>query len=296
MKKSLCLILTMFFFVGTSINAQNDVLQELINNMVLVEGGSFRMGAQNSTPPSYNWQGIQTIESYNYDSDAQIDESPVHKVTLNTFYICKYEVPQELWEYVMAFSGTTVKGDVLHSISDPWLGVNPSSKYGVGADYPVYNVSWNDIVNIFLPRLNSITGLKFRLPTEAEWEYAARGGKKSKGYIYSGSNIIDDVAWYYGNAYSSSNYGTHPVGTKAPNELGLYDMSGNVSEWCSDWKGCYSSSAQSNPTGPTRGSYRVYRGGSWGNSAQRCRVSFRDNDGPAGRNGIRGLRLVSSSL
>ena len=299
MKKSLCLILTMFLFVGPSINAQNDVLQELIDNMVLVEGGTFMMGAQNTTPPSYNWQGIQTPESYNYDSGADPQESPVHKVTLNDFYIGKYEVTQQLWKYVMTYSGTTVSGDVLYAIPNPWLGENPSSEYGVGTNYPAYYVSWEDIVNIFLPRLNSITGKTFRLPTEAEWEYAARGGKKSKGYIYSGSNIIGDVAWYRVNAYdvgsSSSNYGTHQVGTKAPNELGLYDMSGNVSEWCSDWYGSYSSSSQSNPTGPTSGSSRVDRGGSWYNIAQGCRVSYRDYSGnPGTRYNNLGFRLVLS--
>ena len=137
-------------------------------------------------------------------------------------------------------------------------------------------------------KLNAITGKTFRLPTEAEWEYAARGGSKSKDYKYSGSNNIDDVAWYDGN----SSYKTHEVGTKAPNELGLYDMSGNVWEWCSDWYGEYSSSTQTNPTGPTSGSYRVLRGGSWDSYAEFCRVSYRSSYTPADRYSYNGLRLV----
>ena len=190
-------------------------------------------------------------------TSAQRDkEYPTHQVTLSDFYIGKYEVTQEQWEIVM--------------------GNNPS--WFKGANNPVENVLWDDCLE-FIEKLNQLTGLKFRLPTEAEWEYAARGGNKSKGYKYSGSNTIGDVAWYYDNAYnvgsSSSNYGTHPVGTKAPNELGLYDMSGNVHEWCSDWFGSYSSSAQTNPTGPTSGSYRVLRGGSWSYRANYCRVSDR---------------------
>ena len=133
------------------------------------------------------------------------------------------------------------------------------------------------------------TGKKFRLPTEAEWEYAARGGNKSKGYKYAGSNTIGDVAWYSSNSSSK----THPVKQKAANELGLYDMSGNVYEWCQDWYGSYNSSVQTNPTGASSGSYRVTRGGSWDYSAKCCRVSDRSNDVPSYRynNGL-GLRLA----
>ncbi|MBR3766219.1 MAG: SUMF1/EgtB/PvdO family nonheme iron enzyme, partial [Muribaculaceae bacterium] len=139
-----------------------------------------------------------------------------------------------------------------------------------------------------------ITGKTFRLPTEAEWEYAARGGNKSKGYKYSGSNTIGDVAWYNSNSSAM----THQVGTKAPNELGLYDMSGNVWECCSDWhdENYYSSSPSNNPTGPTSGSYRVDRGGSWGNNARSCRVSYRDRSTPDYRDCYYGFRLVCSSL
>ena len=261
------------------------------DEMVYVEGGTFTMGAQSSSSSSSN-----------YDSDAYSRESPVHQVTLSDFYIGKYEVTQQLWEYVMKYNGTAADGTSMSAYaSDVWLGTNPSSSEGVGDYYPAYYVSWEDIVNIFIPRLNKITGKTFRLPTEAEWEYAARGGNKSKGYKYSGSNTIGDVAWYYDNAYyvglSSSDYGTHQVGTKSPNELGIYDMSGNVWEWCSDWysSSYYSSSPSSNPTGPTSapfGSFRVLRGGSWSYLAQYCRVSDRGYADPFSRSDIGGFRLA----
>ena len=242
------------------------------DEMVYVEGGTFTMGATSE-------QGT---------SDPYSDEYPTHQVTLSDFYIGKYEVTQQLWEYVMKYSGTAADGSSMSAYaSDVWLGTNPSSSYGVGDYYPAYYVSWEDIVNIFIPRLNKITGKTFRLPTEAEWEYAARGGSKSKGYKYSGSNTIGDVAWYYNNSSL-----THQVGSKLPNELGIYDMSGNVWEWCSDWYGSYSSSSQTNPTGPTSGSYRVLRGGGWYGSAQICRVSIRYYGSPDFRGSYFGFRLV----
>ena len=250
------------------------------DEMVYVEGGTFTMGATSE-------------QGSDYDSD----ELPTHQVTLSDFYIGKYEVSQQLWEYVMKYSGTAADGSSMSAYaSDVWLGTNPSSTYGVGDYYPAYNVSWEDIVNIFIPRLNRITGKIFRLPTEAEWEYAARGGNKSKGYKYSGSNIISDVAWYDDKTYNTNNFGTHQVGTKSPNELGIYDMSGNVYEWCSDWYGSYSSSSQTNPTGPTSGSYRVYRGGSWNFEAQYCRVSYRNDIIPSFRSDRSGFRLVCDGL
>ena len=217
-------------------------------DMVYVEGGTFDMGATTE-------QG----------SDAYSDEKPVHSVTLSGYYIGKCEVTQELWEAVM--------------------GSNPSEF--IGAQKPVESVSWNDCQE-FVSRLNSLTGRTFRLPTEAEWEYAARGGNQSLHYKYSGSNNIDEVAWYYNNSGST----THEVGTKSPNELGIYDMSGNVYEWCSDWYGGYSAGAQTNPQGPSSGSYRVLRGGSWSNNARDCRVSYRSSNGPNYGIKIFGLRLV----
>ena len=250
------------------------------DEMVFVEGGTFTMGATSE-------QG--TLDPYD-------DEYPTHQVTLSDFYIGKYEVTQQLWEYVMKYSGTAADGSSMSAYaSDVWLGTNPSSSYGVGNYYPAYYVSWEDIVNIFIPRLNKITGKIFRLPTEAEWEYVARGGNKSKGYKYSGSNTIGDVAWYYDNAYNTTdNYGTHTVGTNEPNELGIYGMSGNVSEWCSDWysSSYYSSSPSTNPTGPTSGSRRVRRGGSWNRIASHCRVSYRDGRDPDFRSNYLGFRLV----
>lgn len=220
-----------------------------------VEGGTFRMGAQSTNPGGLN-----------YDSEADDDyESPVHSVTLSTFYMGETEVTQELWWAVM--------------------GSNPS--HFSGANLPVEKVSWNMIVNEFLPVLNAATGQNFRLPTEAEWEYAARGGNQGHGYKYAGSYMIDTVAWYKDN---SSNQ-TRPVGTKLPNELGLFDMSGNVYEWCSDWFGNYSIGSQTNPQGPLSGSDRVLRGGGWYNESKYCRVSYRKGFDPVKGVNDLGFRL-----
>ena len=217
--------------------------------MVYVQGGTFQMGA--------------TAEQ---GSDAYDGEKPVHSVTLSDFHIGKYEVTQGLWKEVM--------------------GENPSYNKA-GDNYPVEMVSWEDCQR-FIERLNSRTGLNFRLPTEAEWEYAARGGQKSRGYKYSGSTYgLGSVAWYEGNSGNR----THPVGQKQANELGLYDMSGNVYEWCYDWYGRYSSSSQRNPSGPASGALRVLRGGSYSFSARHCRVSFRSGVVPGIRTDL-GLRLV----
>ena len=222
--------------------------------MKRVQGGTFWMGAQSTNP-----------NGQNYDSDAYSDESPVHSVTVSTFYMGETEVTQELWQAVM--------------------GSNPS--YFSGTNRPVEQVSWNMIVNEFIPALNALTGRNFRLPTEAEWEYAARGGSQGHGYKYAGSNMVGNVAWYYEN----SNNQTHPVATKSPNELGLYDMSGNVYEWCSDRYGNYSSGSQTNPQGPSSGSDRVLRGGSWYSGARNCRVSNRFNYYPGYSISRAGFRL-----
>ncbi len=190
--------------------------------------------------------------------------TPTHNVTLSSYYIGKTEVTQALWTAVM--------------------GSNPS--YWVGNNLPVEMVSWN-VCQTFIKKLNELTGETFRLPTEAEWEFAAKGGNKSKGYTYSGSNTIDDVAWYGDNSGDK----THEVATKSPNELGIYDMTGNVWEWCQDWYGGYSGSAQGNPTGPTSGSFRVDRGGSWNTSAANCRAASRGSS-PSHAYGSLGLRLA----
>lgn len=165
------------------------------------------------------------------------------------------------------------------------------ASYGKGNNYPAYRVSWNDIKE-FIRKLNKITNKDFRLPTEAEWEYAARGGRKSKGYKYSGSNNIGSVAWYTDNSGGK----THPVKGKSPNELGIYDMTGNVWERCSDWyaSNYYEKSPSTNPQGPSSGSNRVLRGGSWGRIARRCRVSFRSSSDIGDRNCGSGFRLCLS--
>ena len=230
-----------------------DPLEALAESMVFVAGGTFQMGA--------------TSEQ---ESDAYDGERPVHAVTLNDFYIGKYEVTQAQWKAVMGSNQSWFTGD---------------------DNLPVEEVSWEEVQE-FIKKLNALTGKTYRLPTEAEWEYAARGGKKSLGYKYAGSNTVGDVAWYWAN----SGYKTHPVGQKQPNELGLYDMSGNVEEWCQDWYGGYPSSAQTNPTGPSSGSYRVLRGGHWGSSARDCRVAFRNNGNPSYGDSFGGFRLVEGEL
>ena len=238
--------------------------------MVEVRGGTFTMGA--------------TAEQ---GSDVDSDEKPTHQVTLSSYSIGKTEVTQALWQAVMGKSVSQIASE------------NGWNTYGVGLNYPMYDVSWEDC-QAFITKLNALTGKNFRLPTEAEWEFAARGGNNSRGYKYSGSNTLSNVAWYTDSNtlsnvawyidYSSST--THPVATKASNELGIYDMSGNVWEWCSDWKGSYSSSSQYNPTGPNSGSLRVFRGGCWFSRARLCRVSDRNYDYPASRDHFLGLRLA----
>ena len=217
--------------------------------MIAVNGGTFQMGA--------------TAEQ---TDDADADEYPVHSVTLSDYYIGETEVTQELWVAVMGSNPSYFTGDM---------------------QCPVECVSWDDCQE-FISKLNSLTGENFKLPTEAQWEYAARGGENSNGYLYSGSNTIGEVAWYGGN----SNSKTHAVKTKSPNELGIYDMSGNVWEWCYDWFGDYSSSSVTNPTGPSSGSSRVPRGGCWFDYAKYCRVAVRGHSYPDYGNFYYGLRLA----
>lgn len=218
-------------------------------DMVEVRGGTFSMGATSE-------------QGSDYDFEKPV---PVHSVTLSSYYIGKTEVTQALWKAVMGSNPSDFKGD----------------------DLPVENVSWDDCQE-FIEKLNYLTGQNFRFPTEAEWEFACRGGNNSLGYKYSGSDSIDNVAWYDGNSGDK----THPVATKSANELGIYDMSGNVWELCCDWYGDYTSGAQTNPKGPGSGSYRVCRGGSWYGYARYCRSLFRDYLIPTYRDSILGLRLA----
>ena len=201
-----------------------------------------------------------------YTGEANIDEMPAHEVTVSSFAIGQTEVTQELWQAIM--------------------GTNPSY-FADDPQRPVEQVSWEDCQE-FIARLNELTGENFRLPTEAEWEYAARGGNQTAGSIFSGSNNIDEVAWFYFN----SDYATRPVAGKSDNELNLFDMSGNVSEWCSDWYGAYPTEPQVNPVGPVEGSRRILRGGSWRSISRDCRNTSRYGDTPDQRGDEVGLRLA----
>ncbi len=224
--------------------------------MVEVEGGTFTMGVDNETV---------------YAGDANIDELPAHEVTVSNFSIAETEVTQELWQAVM--------------------GTNPSN-FSDDPKRPVEWVTW-EACQAFISRLNALTGENFRLPTEAEWEFAARGGNKSMGTLYSGSNEINDVAWYFFNCQSGTpDYGTHAVATKGVNELGIYDMCGNVAEWCSDWYGTYPAESQTDPVGPEMGTRRVYRGGSWYSISRDCRITSRNGDAPNQGSNEVGLRLA----
>ena len=247
-------------------NLEKDIVLPKIE-MVFVQGGTFTMGCTDE-------QG----------SDCDSDEKPAHQVTLSDYYIGKYEVTQGLWKKVM--------------------GSNPSNFKNCGDDCPVESVSWNDCQE-FISKLNQLTGKRFRLPTEAEWEYAARGGNKANYQTkYAGSNALGEVAWYLDNSdvnysggyeYKGRKLGTHTVGTKKPNALGIYDMSGNVWEWCNDWYGHYSSGGVMNPKGASTGSIRVIRGGSWYFSGYGYRVSNRTYFNPGISDGNGGVRLVFSS-
>ena len=245
---------------GDDDDEKGDDTPKFENQTITLEGGvSFKMIAVEG--------GTFLMGSSESDAEADDDEKPQHEVTLSNYYIGETEVTQELWKAVM--------------------GSNPS--YFEGAKRPVEKVSWDDC-QTFILKLNEKTGKTFRLPTEAEWEYAARGGKKSKGYTYSGSNSIGDVAWYEDNSGNQ----THDVGTKQANELGIYDMSGNVWEWCQDWycETYYENSPSTNPLGPDLGMSRVNRGGSRWNGARGCRVANRGGRSPGYRYIDLGFRLA----
>ena len=222
-------------------------------NMVQVEGGRFNMGG--------------TCEQLGKNFRPEDDEYPIHVVTLDDYFIGETEVTQRLWQAVM--------------------GDNPSGFTG-DLDLPVERVMWIEC-QTFVSKLSELTGIDFRLPTESEWEYAARGGKYSQHYIFSGSDDVDEVSWHTGSS-------THVVGQLKPNELGLYDMSGNVFEWCQDWKADYDMFPAENPTGPEDGENRIRRGGSWGGSPNGQRVSYRNYELPNIRWNYIGMRLAASEI
>ena len=234
-------------------------LSNLEDNMVSVTAGRFTMGATSEQlyADGLNVWGIPSTQ----------------QVTLSTYKICRFEVTQQLWQDVMGSNPSNFNG----------------GSYGTNLQRPVDNVSWNDCQS-FITRLNQLTGKNYRLPTEAEWEYAARGGANSTySYIYSGGNTLDDVMWNYYN----SNSQTQTIGTKQANALGIYDMSGNVMEWCNDWYGNYNSTAVTNPQGPVSGSFRVLRGGAWHNVGSDIHLSSRYSYFPSSTSSGFGLRLVS---
>jgi formylglycine-generating enzyme required for sulfatase activity len=239
--------------------------EPIIPEFVTVEGGTFEMGLR-----------IRDVEQDELLLEfGGIIDDQLHNVTVSDFNISKTEVTFEQYD---VFCDATS----LNKLRDEGWG---------RGDSPVINVNWHD-VTAFCEWMSKATGKTYRLPTEAEWEYAARGGNKSKGYEYSGGNDLGAVGWYHSNSVRR----TQPVAQKQPNELGLYDMSGNVWEWCSDYYSAnyYDSSPKSDPQGPNSGSSRVVRGGSWGRQGGDCRVADRNMSDSDSRNLNLGFRLVLS--
>ena len=224
--------------------------------MVTIEPGSFYMGAQKNSS-----------EDQNFDENAYMIESPIHNVTLDKYNIGKFEVTQAQWKAAMGNNPSTIQGDNL----------------------PVENVTWEQVQE-FIKLLNDKTGKNYRLPTEAEWEFAAKGGNKSEGFKYSGFSVLGACGWYYSNSEAS----IHEVGSKYPNELGIYDMSGNVREWCNDWFDYYPTDKVNNPQGPNYGNMKINRGGSWSTPAINCRNSYRHTDFPNEASHDLGFRLALS--
>lgn len=235
-------------------NRNDSVVNNLVSEMVLIKGGTFTMGA--------------TLEQHG----AEMDAYPAHEVTITDYYLSKYEVTQELWLAVMGENPSHFHGDIKH---------------------PVEMVSWDDCQS-FIAKLNQMTGMNYRLPTEAEWEFAALGGNNSKYYMYSGSDMITDVAWFFRNSQIS----THSIASKAPNELGLYDMSGNVWEWCQDGFYKFDNVSEMNPLHQPNGTLqmRIIRGGGYNNEANFCRIPYRNHDTPDKKSDNLGFRLAATSL
>lgn len=228
---------------------QKVALQKIIDDLIEVEGGTFTMGAtQEQMHDAYEW------------------EKPVHKVVLSNFFITRHLITQEIWSAIMPFNPSMNKDEQC---------------------LPVENITWDECQE-FIITINEMTGLSFKLPSEAQWEFAAKGGNKNRGSKYSGGNCAKDVAWYGDN----SNNRTHPVGRKSTNELGLYDMSGNVWEWCSDWYDVYDSLIVTDPVGAASGTRKVLRGGCANTAISSCRVSYRIGRNLKYKDGFLGFRLV----
>ena len=243
---------------------EKDAVRDMISNMVKVETGTFYMGAQKDS-----------VEYYCYDEEATSLEGPVHEVSVSEFYINKYEVTQLLWEAIM--------GETPNKEKDmQW-----EDEFGKGDNYPAYRISYNE-VETFIGKLNEYTGLRFSLPTEAQWEYAAKGGKDTYYSLYAGGGNVLEVAWIDSNSDKCSE-----VGKKDANGLGLYDMSGNVWEMCQDWYYDYTEEAVTDPVGEEYNQgYKVFRGGSWNTNAQQARVTARYRQGIHYRDYNTGFRLV----
>ncbi|MGL5319155.1 MAG: formylglycine-generating enzyme family protein [Bacteroidales bacterium] len=224
------------------------VIDQLLDDMIFIEGGTFQMGYKSG-------------EYY----DVDMSQFPIHQVTLDSFFAGKTLVTQAQWEAVM--------------------GSNPSFFTG-NPNHPVEQVSWEDCQE-FISKLNALTGLRFALPTESQWEFAAFGGNRSEGYHFAGSNDMNEVGWHWWISGGT----THPVASKKPNELGLYDMSGNVMEWCADWFGRYPSRKVKNPVGIQNGRSRIIRGGSYKHAAWYARNPQRNYWYVNGRGSFVGFRL-----
>ena len=239
-------------------------IKDMISNMVKVEEGTFYMGAQKDS-----------VVYQNYDENATSLESPVHEVTVGEFYINKYEVTQNLWKAVMGKHNDRVDE------FDQW-----EVEFGKGDNYPAYRISFEE-VETFIGKLNEYTGLNFTLPTEAQWEYAARGGKDTNYALYAGGDDVIEFAWIDENSDKCSE-----IGKKNPNTLGIYDMSGNVWEMCSNWYYDYSTVCDTITSGEAYTGHKVFRGGSWNTNAQQARVTARYKQGIHYRDYNTGFRLV----
>lgn len=253
-----------FLLVLTILSILLSFAQGKYPEMVLVKGGTFTMGK----------------EDY--------EDATPHTVTLSDFYISKYEITVEQYKYFCKETGYPFPKNP----TKEWYDEHPNVKVWVWKNnMPIVNITWEDAME-YCKWLSKVTGDEYSLPTEAQWEYAARGGKKSQGYIYSGSNKLSEVGWYDEN---TEERGIKPVGQLKPNELGIYDMSGNAYEYCYDWYAPYTNKNSKNPTGPTKGDLKVIRGGSWYNWEELCNVYIRDAVKPNKATFYYGFRVVKKA-